>query len=288
MRSEAMATLIDSSVPIRTALQQLCDSAKGVLFLVEGLVLKGALSDGDIRRFLLAGGDIDAPVSSAANLHPTFLFSTERERAGSVMDERRITAVPVVDDALQVVDVAFLRESVPLDDVTFRELKACDLGIVLEFFDQMAGDTRSMFNRGDVNRVRVIKHLNCKPQDSDGEIHFAATGRDSAGAEKMVGYVFLWDIDTQLPWLGIAVREEWKGHQLGRRLLEYIDAWAKPRGYGGVMLTSVPANIRAHSLYVRMGYQFHGTYPDSEFLYIKRYPMEKAKNGPGTELNHDR
>jgi GNAT superfamily N-acetyltransferase len=96
------------------------------------------------------------------------------------------------------------------------------------------------------------------------------------GLEKMVGYVFLWDTDKLLPWLGIAVREEWKGHQLGRRLINWIDSWAKPKGYGGVMLTSVPANIRAHSLYVRMGYHYFGTYPDSEFLYIKRYSKGKA------------
>ena len=37
------------------------------------------------------------------------------------------------------------------------------------------------------------------------------------------------------------------------------------------MLTSVPANIRAHSLYARMGFEYFGVYPDSEFLFIKRY-----------------
>ena len=77
--------------------------------------------------------------------------------------------------------------------------------------------------------------------------------------------------------VGIAVREEWKGRHLGRRLLEHADAWAKPRGYGGIMLTSVPANIRAHSLYSRMGYNYSGTYVDSEFLYIKRYPCPEVK-----------
>ena len=274
MRNEAKLLLVERDISIRDSLQRLCDSAKGVLFLVDGQTLKGALSDGDVRRYLLGGGSIDDPVRRAANMHPMFLFDTERERAPAFMCERKISAVPIVDDAMEILDVAFLRESVPIDDVEFRELTAADLGIVLEFFDQMAGDTRAMFNRGDANRLRVIRHLSASGAEPDGEIHFAAVIRDENGQEKVVGYVFLWDIDTRIPWLGIAVREEWKGHQLGRRLLEYIDAWAKPRGYGGVMLTSVPANIRAHSLYVRMGYQYSGTYPDSEFLYIKRYPME--------------
>lgn len=269
MRKEAKAVLIECEISMREALQRLCECGKGVLFLVENGVLKASLSDGDVRRYLLdRKGGLDAPAMEAANISPRFLFSTERERAVAFVDENKITAVPIVDEFMHILDVAFLRERVPMDDVEIRELKPEDLGIVLEFFDQMAGDTRAMFNRNDVNRYRVVEYLNSMPKD---QIHFAATVKTDDGSEKMVGYVFLWDIDTKLPWLGIAVREEWKGHHLGRQLLEYIDAWAAPRGYGGIMLTSIPANIRAHSLYSRMGYVYYGVYPDSEFLYIKRY-----------------
>lgn len=148
------------------------------------------------------------------------------------------------------------------------------MALALEFFDQMAGDTRAMFNRGDVNRMRIIGHLSRK--EYDGQIHFAAVVKDGAGNERMVGYVFLWDMDKALPWLGIAVREDWKGHHLGRILLKHLDDWARPRGYGGLMLTSVPANVRAHSLYARMGFEYCGVYPDSEFLFIKRYAKADA------------
>ena len=271
MRPEIGKVTVAPDISIHTALQRLCDSSNGVLFLVSEGRLLGSLSDGDIRRFLLSGGDLNAAVSEAANMRPKFLFSTERERASAFMSDNRITAVPIVDDSMAIVDMVFLRESVPQEAVSIRELLSGDFGMVMEFFDQMAGDTRAMFNRNDVNRIRVTEHLH--REGEDGEVHFAATIANGDGVEKMVGYVFLSDIDTKLPWLGIAVREEWKGHQLGRRLLEFIDSWAKPRGYGGVMLTSVPANIRAHSLYARMGYEYHGVYPDSEFLYVKKYPM---------------
>jgi hypothetical protein len=50
-----------------------------------------------------------------------------------------------------------------------------------------------------------------------------------------------------------------------------LDDWAKEKAYGGLLLTSVPANIRAHSLYARMGYEYLGVYSNSEFLYLKRY-----------------
>lgn len=268
MRNNLSLIFITCAESIRTSLQRLCDSGKGVLFLVHDGVLKGALSDGDIRRHLLSGGRIDDVVEDAANMAPVFLFSAERERAEAVMIEKSISAVPIVDEEMRVVDISFLHEQVPIDDVVIRELNENDLGIALEFFDQMAGDTRAMFNRGDVNRIRLVNYLTSKSSD---EIHFAAMVKSSDGMEKMVGYVFLWDTDNLLPWLGIAVREEWKGHQLGRRMLEWIDEWAMSRGYGGIMLTSVPANIRAHSLYARMGYEYLGNHLSSEFLYIKRY-----------------
>ena len=276
MQKDLSLMLITCGETIRTSLQRLCDSGKGVLFLVQGGMLKGSLSDGDIRRYLLSGGKIDDVVMNAANRAPVFLFSAERERAESVMAEKSIRAVPIVDDAMQIMDIALLHEQVPIDAVAIRELNENDLGIVLEFFDQMAGDTRAMFNRGDVNRIRIVNYLAAKSGKASDEIHFAAMVKTDDGLEKMVGYVFLWDTDKLLPWLGIAVREEWKGHQLGRRLMSWIDSWARPKGYGGVMLTSVPANIRAHSLYVRMGYDYFGTYPDSEFLYIKRYSKEEV------------
>lgn len=262
--------LIPAGETIRTALRFLSTNGRHVVFLVDDeRRLLGALSDGDVRRFLLAGGGLDANIGEAANFHPKFLFSTERGRAESFLVSNHVTAVPIVDEGKNIIDVVSMYDIVDVGGATIRELGRDDLAMVVEFFDQMAGDTRAMFNRNDVNRVRAIEHLNRTADD--GQVHFAATIKEPDGTEKMVGYVFLWDIDKLIPWLGIAVREDWKGNHLGRRLLQHIDEWAGAKGYGGIMLTSVPANIRAHSLYARMGFEYFGVYPDSEFLYIKRY-----------------
>lgn len=260
---------ISKSATVRQALECLCKNSKQVLFVIDEDRLVASLADGDIRRFLMKGGTLDAPVKDAAHWSPKFVFTTERRNVESIMRESDISAIPIVDDDMHVIDVVFRRESVDLGGICIRTLEPSDLNMVLEFFDQMAGDTRAMFNRGDVNRLRAIEHL--KRTGEDNQIHFAATIRADDGSEIMVGYVFLWDIEKALPWLGIAVREDWKGHHLGRILLKHLDDWARPRGYGGLMLTSVPANIRAHSLYVRMGFEYFGVYPDSEFLFIKRY-----------------
>ena len=177
-------------------------------------------------------------------------------------------------EELNVIDIVSRYDDVSVNDVSIRMLGNSDLPLVLEFFDQMAGDTRAMFNRNDANRLRVIEHLNRSADDF--QIHFAAVVKTSDETEKMVGYVFAWDIDTSLPWIGIAVREDWKGHHLGRILLGHLEQWALKNKMGGLMLTSVPANIRAHSLYERMGFKYYGVHPSGEFLYIKRYLVSDA------------
>lgn len=262
---------VSNDTELREALKGLCETGHGVLFVVEDGKLVGSLSDGDVRRHLLAGGSLSDPVASACNRNPRFLFTTERRKAQEFIFDRSITAVPIVDEDHRILDIEYLHESVCVDDVVIRELLPGDMEMAIEFFDQMAGDTRAMFNRGDANRIRMMEHLTRK--EDDRQIHFAAVTRNADGSERMVGYVFLWDTDRKLPWLGVAVREDWKGHHLGRKLLEFLDGWARPKGYGGLMLTSVPANVRAHSLYTRMGFEYFGVYPDSEFLYIKRYEI---------------
>ena len=263
------SVLIREGTPLKIALQKLCSSGKRVLFLVDDRRLLASVNDGDIRRFLLKGGTIDAPAKDAANYHVRFLFDTERGNAKTFMMEKNINGLPIVDEEKKLLDIVFLHDSVDMDSVHIRKLGNTDIPMVLEFFEQMAGDTRAMFNRGDVNRIRVIEHLS--KQHNDHEVHFAAVVKEGDDREKMVGYVFMWDLDTLIPWLGICIHEDWKGHHLGRRMLEFLDSYAQPKGYGGLMLTSVPANIRAHSLYERMGFEYFGTHMSGEFLYIKRY-----------------
>ena len=281
-KREIEAVLIDGHEDIRTAIRKLAVCGKHVLFVREKETLAGSLTDGDISKFLLKDGKLESTVREAANSQPHFLFDTERERAEQYVWDHKFSAVPIVDEDRRILDIVFLHDSVDSDEAKIRVLEKKDMTMVMEFFDQMSGSTRAMFNRGDVNRVRVIEHLNRTAEDN--QLHFAAVVNEADGREKMVGYVFLWDLDTKIPWLGIAVREDWKGHHLGRRLLQHLDDWLKPRGYGGVMLTSVPANVRAHSLYTRMGFDYYGVYPDSEFLYIKRY---EAEDEIGRHVSHD-
>lgn len=261
---------IDENTTLEQAMLKLDKSGKGCLVITKGNKLVAVISDGDIRRSLLKGETLKSPVSRAANYQPTYLLSSERRRAEQYMKEKGIRVLPIVNDDLEVTEIVCADERVTLNGVTMRKIEPEDYDKLMAFFDQMSGDTRAMFNRLDVNTVRAIKYLKGEGED---EIHFGAF-LNVDGKEIIVGYVFLWELNTTIPWLGIAVHEKYKGYHLGRQLLTLLDDYCMENGYGGLLLTTVPANIRAHSLYSRMGYEYMGMHPCGEFLYIKRFKKE--------------
>lgn len=83
-----------------------------------------------------------------------------------------------------------------LDAVLIRPFADGDRQLVSDFFDQMGGETRAFFNRGDGNRKTAMRFFDGNAVDT---VYFLA---EACG--RMVWYVFLWDIRKGVPWLGIA------------------------------------------------------------------------------------
>jgi dTDP-glucose pyrophosphorylase len=99
--------VISRGARLRDALRQLETAASKTLFVVEdGLKLFGTLTDGDVRRWILSGGDIEGIVDHACNRQPYFVapgFIVEDVRRE--MLQRNITCVPVVAEDGQIVDI---------------------------------------------------------------------------------------------------------------------------------------------------------------------------------------
>lgn len=148
-------------------------------------------------------------------------------------------------------------------DVRIRKFTMDDRDMVVGFFDQMGGETRAFFDRGSANKKNALKLFD---GNNENKIDFAALEDD-----KMVGYVFLWDTDKSIPWLGIAVAEEWKGRKLGRKLISYAIAYCREKEKGGILLTTHLANLRGQGLYSRMGFEYLGTHTTGEMLYLYRF-----------------
>ncbi len=92
------------TLSVAEAMQIIDRNVGGIVILVgEDGTLTGTLTDGDIRRFLLAGGKLDERSKLAANPHPRYAFTTED--AEKLYHKKNFTAIPIIDEENVVVDV---------------------------------------------------------------------------------------------------------------------------------------------------------------------------------------
>lgn len=128
----------------------------------------------------------------------------------------------------------------------------------------MGVESRAFFDRADGNRRGALRFFEPEPEDAIRWMAVDETGR-------MVGYVFLWDVSRGVPWLGLAVADAYQGRRLGGRLLAHAHDYARVHSKGGILLTTHVANLRAQSLYERVGYERLGMHSSGEVLYVYRF-----------------
>jgi len=59
--------------------------------------LEAVITDGDIRRHIVSGGSLEAPVGGIANYKPKFILECERDTAKKLMQQQSLNALPVVN-----------------------------------------------------------------------------------------------------------------------------------------------------------------------------------------------
>ena len=86
-------------------------SDAGLVFVIdEAKKLIGCVTDGDVRRWILKGGELNASVVDVMHKNPVHLSIHNRVNAKALMLEKNITAVPIVDDNNKVIDIVLSRE----------------------------------------------------------------------------------------------------------------------------------------------------------------------------------
>lgn len=88
--------LIKEETTILEAMQRLDEAATKVLFIAENGKLLAALTDGDIRRWILQKGDLNASIKLAANYNPKYLIEVGQQQAVEYMREQKIDALPIL------------------------------------------------------------------------------------------------------------------------------------------------------------------------------------------------
>ena len=109
------------NMTIVDAMEMIDKNSSGILFVInEQNVLVGCISDGDIRRWLIKTGELNAAVYCAMTKNPRSVTVAEKDTAYNIMLECHITGLPVLNENNEIMDI-ILRSD--FDESTEENLK---------------------------------------------------------------------------------------------------------------------------------------------------------------------
>lgn len=120
--------IIDENYTIKQAMKQLDNSAKKILLVRNNGKLKGVITDGDVRRWILKNGDLTAKVVEIVNYNPIYITNNDRGIADKIMKKFSVDALPVVDEKGDILSIVF-RDDVEISSVNNK--KSIDLPVVI-------------------------------------------------------------------------------------------------------------------------------------------------------------
>jgi dTDP-glucose pyrophosphorylase len=126
---ELKALFISPTHSIREAMQCIDKGAVGIALVVDlDRKLIGTITDGDVRRAVLASSDLDMPVSillasKIGTEYPkpiTALAGSKRDELISLLHKYLLRQIPIVDNDGKVVDLLMLDDLVPTQDLPLQ------------------------------------------------------------------------------------------------------------------------------------------------------------------------
>ena len=92
------------NITVSAAMQKIDTNSGSTLFLTdEDGKLIACVTDGDIRRYLLGGGQMDCDVFAAANKHPR--YARTLDEAKRLFHKKYFSAIPIVDEEMTIIDI---------------------------------------------------------------------------------------------------------------------------------------------------------------------------------------
>lgn len=105
--------IIKPDISVIDAIKAIEMDAKGIVYVCDpDNHLLGTITDGDVRRYIIHGGNLNAQCVSVMNPSPIFLPYNMRHKAYECMENYVITSVPILDADNRIVEIFFAYESV--------------------------------------------------------------------------------------------------------------------------------------------------------------------------------
>lgn len=125
MTDDKLKLLITTlGISVVEAMERIDKNGRGILFVIDSEErLIGSITDGDIRRWIIKAGNLEADVNQYMNNAPKFLFEGNRDRALSYMQECHIEALPIVDLENKIIDIVFADSKSEVRQAKSKNLK---------------------------------------------------------------------------------------------------------------------------------------------------------------------
>lgn len=96
--------IVDIGITVSEAMQKIDANSGGTLFITDDKKkLIACITDGDIRRHLLAGGQMTDGIQVAANFTPR--IARNLDEAKHLFHKKNYIAIPIVDNDMQIIDI---------------------------------------------------------------------------------------------------------------------------------------------------------------------------------------
>lgn len=99
--------------------------SKKVLFVERDGKLVASITNGDIRRWILKKGHLDAYVKDIANYNPKYLTEADRSSAKEYMKEKFIEGLPIINEKMEITSIVLW------NDEEFESDKTLDIPVVI-------------------------------------------------------------------------------------------------------------------------------------------------------------
>ncbi len=120
MANDYKKYLVDKFTPLVEALRVLNETGKRTVFVVDDDILIGALTYGDVSRWILRGNSLSSFAYEASTMNPISIKTNEITNTRDLFVDKEINAIPIVDESKRVVRILFKEK----DIIQYEQVKA--------------------------------------------------------------------------------------------------------------------------------------------------------------------
>ena len=160
-----------------------------------------------------------------------------------------------------------------IDAVIIRRIRLGDESALVEFYNALSESSKRTFRPiGYTTTLNACENI-IKDNNPEIEKEFDLVGLHET---RIVGWSFLWNLESGEPTFGLGVADDFQGRGLGSRLMDSVMKAARERGLKKVLLTVVQYNQVAWKMYEKRGFVKYGEFVGEDGLDYWRMVAELA------------